>query len=91
MNRTTLMQRDDAFIHEVLMARGKLEEIASGQTDRGRRVSQYDMEAGKRPLKPVEARALAQRTIERLNVAINKFQDSQPKPWEWDRFENRYD
>ncbi len=85
------MQRDNEFVHEVLTARDKLAQIASGETERGRRVSQYDAEAGKRPLKPAEARELAKRIIERLNIAVNKFEDSQPKPWEWDKFENKYD
>jgi hypothetical protein len=50
MNRTTLMQRDNEFVHEVLTARDKLAQIASGETERGRRISQYNAEAGKRPL-----------------------------------------
>ena len=65
-----------------------LREIASGQTKRGRCLK-HTMESGNRPMKMKEAMLRASNAVVQLNAAINKFNDSQPKPWEWDRFENK--
>lgn len=91
LNRSTLLRRDDAFVHEVLTLRDKMDMIASGEMERGRRESQYDSKPGKRPMKMADVKAVAALAVKRINTAINEFHDSQPKPWEWDEFQNKYD
>lgn len=86
MNQETLRQRAWEFECEVLHALEKLRMIASGEIKRGRRVSTYDAEEGNRPMRMADARAIAKLEAERLNAAVNKFRDSDPKPWEWDAY-----
>lgn len=88
-NRNTLREREWAFEHAVLAARDRLNAIATGQVERGRRVSQYDHKPGMRPLKAKEAMEVAKHTIDCLNAAVNAFQASAPQPWDWERFENK--
>jgi len=90
MNRSTLAERDRAIVHEILAVRDKLQEILDNKTQRGRRRSQYDAELGHRPLKPEEVKAWLKHSIARLNAAVIKHEDSNPKPWEWDKFENKW-
>jgi len=88
MDRQTLRNRDWEFEHEVLRALTVLREIASGETKRGRCLK-HTMEPGNRPMKMKEAMLKAANAQHQLNAAVNKFNDSQPKPWDWDRFENK--
>lgn len=86
MNQESLRQRDFAFEREVLHALGVLREIASGLTQRGRRVKSSDSEPGTRPLRMAEVAIATKIASQRLNAAINAFADSQPKPWDWNNY-----
>lgn len=63
------------FTDAVVKARDMLTPIASGVITRGCRVSQYDQEPGQRKTTLKDARPIAQRVIERLNAAVNKFNE----------------
>jgi hypothetical protein len=63
------------FTDAVVKARDLLVPIASGVITRGCRVSQYDAEAGERKTTLKDARPIAQRVIDRLNAAVNKFNE----------------
>jgi hypothetical protein len=68
-----LNQRNDAFVDAVVLVRDMIRPIAEGKIRRGCRVSQYDAEPGDRKITLKDARPIAQRAIDRLNEAINKF------------------
>ncbi len=86
MNLETLRQREWTFQSEVMKALTALREIASGEIERGRSRSRYDMEPGKRRMTVVDARKIAETASQRLNTAVVTFQDSAPKPWDWEAY-----
>lgn len=63
------------FTDAVARVRDSLEPIAEGEIERGKPISQYDFTPGMRKTKLKDAREIAKRAIEKLNVAINKFND----------------
>ena len=70
--------RTSTFVDQMLYARNALRPIADGEIERGHALSQYDPSPGKRKTKLKDARGIAKRVIEKMNLAINKFLENQP-------------
>lgn len=72
----------DVFVHAMIQVRDRLEQIASWTTKRGCAVKgkSWSLNPGMRKLKTAEAKAVAQRNIDQINVAINRFTNYEYRP-----------
>lgn len=61
------------FVDEVVRFRDAVQPIADGMVTRGCRVSQYDLEPGKRKATIKDAQHICKAWVERINKAVNKF------------------
>lgn len=78
-------EREYRFLNKVLQERDTFNLIAEGKIERGRKQKWTDYEAGFRPLTIKDAREIAKYAKERLNNAINEFQNASPNPIIFDK------
>lgn len=65
--------RNGDFVDTVVRVRDWLVPIATGEIERGRPISTYDAAPGNRKTTIKDAKPIAKRAIDRLNLAVNKF------------------